>query len=146
MEILALRVRVTEDDVVQLLKRLPEQELPVRDLKVQFTPEGVAVTATYPTTLLSVPFHMLWKLDVVGGKVRATLSSLDFYGVPAGPLRGMILSFIHEEVAKLPGLTREGDTILVDTSVLASSLGVPVTIPPREVRHEAGGLVFIAGE
>jgi hypothetical protein len=146
MDILALRVRLTDADATLLLKRIPEAEMPVKDVKVHFAAEGVVVEGTYPTMLLSVPFRMTWRLDVIDGKLRASLANLDFYGVPAGPFRGTILSFVHDEAARIPGLSRDGDTILIDAGVLASSTGIPITLTPREVLHEAGALVFSAGE
>lgn len=146
MEVLALRVRVTDDDMARLVQRVPADELPVKDLTVRFTPEGMVAEGKYPTLMLAVPFRMAWRLDVVEGKVRANLVNIDFFGVPAGPFRGMILNMVQEEIERLEGVTRNGETILVDLAAAAAGLGFPVTIAPREIQHEAGAVVFVAGE
>ena len=146
MELLALRVRVTEDDAARLLTKVPPDELPVKELTVRFTSEGVVAEGKYPTLMLAVPFKMVWRLDVSEGKVRAHLASIDFYGVPAGPFRGMILNMVQEEAERLEGVTRNGETILVDLAAAAAGLGFPVKLTPREIQHEAGAVVFVAGE
>ncbi len=143
MDIQSLRVRLTDDDMARLLSLISEDDLPAREVKAHLTAEGVVVEGKYPTVMLAVPFRMVWRLDMVEGKVRAQLARLDFHGMPAGPFRGMILGLIHQELSRTPGLTLQGETILLDPGVLLSSFGLPVTIRPTAVHHEAGGLVFV---
>lgn len=144
MEIQALCIRVTDDDAAAILQRVPEEELPAREMRVTFTSEGIAVEGKYPAVMLTVPFRMVWRGMVQDGMVRLQMLQLDFYGLPAGPLRGLILGLVRDELQGLPGVSLENDLVEVDVSVLLSSLGVPVAILPREILHEAGSLTFLA--
>jgi hypothetical protein len=94
--------------------------------------------------MLTVPFRMVWRGMVQDGMVRLQMLQLDFYGLPAGPLRGLILGLVRDELQGLPGVSLENDLVQVDASVFLSSLGVPVAITPREILHEAGSLTFLA--
>lgn len=144
MEIQALRLRLTDDDVARLLPLVPEDDLPAQEIKVRLTADGVAVEGKYPTLMLAVPFRMVWKLEAAEGKVRARLVELDFYGLPAGPLRGVILALVRDEVARVPGATLQGEAVLFDPAPLLAKLPVPVAVTPTEVRHEEGALVVVA--
>jgi len=145
MEIASLTVRLTDDDAAKLLARVSPNEMPVRDLRVNLTTEGIIVEGVYPTFMMAIPFKTVWLLDVIDGKVRGRLTNLDLSGVSAGPLRGIIMAFAKDEVAKIPGLTMEGETILADVgAALSKEIGTDVKITPREVRHEAGAVVFVA--
>jgi hypothetical protein len=145
MEILALKLAVTEEDVNNLVAKHLGADQPVRDLKVRLTPEGARVSGAYPVAFFNVRFDTLWALSVRGREVAAHLAELHVAGAPAGIVRGTLMEMLAANIDKEEGVRVEDETVLVDPDVLLGRLGPAVRTNLTAVRCEAGRVVVEGG-
>jgi hypothetical protein len=145
MELLALKLFVTEDDVNRLLAEHLPRDVGVENLRVRLTPDGVHVEGDYPTSFLKVAFETVWALAVAGGRLEARLASVKVAGVPATLLRGVLLKAL-EDAARRPGVRVEGESVLVDGEEILKEKGIPLRLNLREVLCSVGSLVLRAGD
>jgi hypothetical protein len=153
MEIQALRLLLTEQDLYQFAVQGAGTHEVVRDLRLQIAPEGVHVAGTYPTSLMDIPFVTLWHLSVRGGRLLARLgriqagngngdSALDiFTRISPGAVRATLMTAIGRALQGEEGLRVEGETVLVDPDRLAARRGWPVRTNLVAVRCGQGALV-----
>jgi hypothetical protein len=145
MEILALKLAVTEEDVNNLVAKHLGADQPVRDLKVSLTPQGARVSGAYPVAFFNVRFDTLWALSVRGREVAAHLAELHVAGAPAGIVRGTLMEMLAANIDKEEGVRVEDETVLVDPDVLLGRLGPAVRTNLTAVRCEAGRVVVEGG-
>jgi hypothetical protein len=145
MEILALKLFVPEDAVNHLVAEHSPQDIPVHNLKIRLTPEGVRVSGEYPTVFMSVAFDSLWALGVTGGKLEVRLGDVKVSGFPATMLRGVIFKMIKESTAREPGLSVEGETLRIDLEGFLAAKGMPLKVNLQGVVCSVGSLVIEAG-
>jgi hypothetical protein len=156
MEIQALRLLLTEQDLYRLAVEGAGADEVVRDLRVRVAPEGVHVAGTYPTTLMDVPFATLWHLSVRGGRLLARLgrvqtgdgngdSAFDVFSlIGPGAVRGTLMTAIARAVRGVEGLSVEGETILLDPDHLAARRGWPLRTNLVAVHCGPGALLVEA--
>jgi hypothetical protein len=145
MDILALRIRVTDADAAELLRQVPPDELPVEGVAVRFTQDGVNVSGCHRVMFMPVSFETTWKLQVSGGRLEAKLDSLRLAGIPAGQFRRLLMRLIQETIERHPGVTLEEDTVCVDPVKVLHSRGLDIHITLKTVICEQGGLTVEAG-
>jgi hypothetical protein len=145
MEIEALRVRVGEKEVNHHLPGVLPPDVPVENLRVQFTPDGVLVQGDYPAFMVKMAFETLWELSVADGAVQARLASVKVAGLPATLLRGVLLKVIRDVTAQQPGLSVREDSLVVEVAEYLRAKNIPVTIRLTAVRCGAGEVVIEAG-
>ena len=85
MEILALKVLITDQSANRLAAEAMPRDLGLRDLRVRFAPEGAYVSGAYQM-LVSVPFETLWELSVQGGRIAARLAGVNQTGGAAASM------------------------------------------------------------
>ena len=154
MEIQALRLLLTEQDLYQFAVRGAGAHELIRDLRLQVAPEGVHVAGTYPTSLMDFPFATLWHLSVRGGKLLARLgrvqtgngngdSALDVFSlIGPGAVRATVMTALARALQGEEGLHVEGETVLVDPDRLAARRGWPVRLNLVAVRCGQGALLI----
>jgi hypothetical protein len=145
MDIHALRVSVTDDDLNDLVTRYLLEDLPVEELTLAVTDEGVVAKGQYPM-LLTVSFETVWALSVAGGKVAATLVRFRTLGMPMGVLKSLVMGVISSAAKKESWLAVEGDTVVADVDGLLARDGHKVRSNLRAIRCQAGLLVIEADE
>jgi hypothetical protein len=145
MEILSLKLALSDDDVNGLVARHLGGDLPVRDLKVRLTPEGARVSGAYAVAFFNVRFDTLWALSVRGREVAARLADLHVAGAPAAIVRGTLLEVLAANLEREEGLRVEEETVLVDLDVLLGRLGLVGRTNLTAVRCEAGRVVVEGG-
>jgi hypothetical protein len=151
MEIQALRLLRTEQDLYQFAVQGAGAHQVVRDLRLQIAPEGVHVAGTYPTSLMDIPFATLWHLSVRCGQLLARLgriqtgngdSALDVFTlIGPGAVRATLMTAIGRALRGEEGLRVEGETVLVDPDRLAARRGWPVRTNLVAVHCGQGALV-----
>jgi hypothetical protein len=146
MEILSLKLWITEEDLNGLIARHLHADESVRDLKVSLGPDGARVSGAYRVSLFNVKFSTLWTLSVQGRAVAARLADLSVAGAPAGLVRGMLLEMLSGHVAREEGARVEGESILVDPDVMLGRLGLIVRTSLTAVRCETGKIVIEGGK
>jgi hypothetical protein len=145
MEILALKLALTEADLNNLLAQHLGADPPVRDLKVSLTPEGARVSGAYPVAFFNVRFDALWALSVRGREVAARLADLRVAGAPAAMVRGTLMEMLAANLEREQGMRVEEETVLVDPDVMLNRLGLTGHTNLTAVRCEAGRLVVEGG-
>jgi len=145
MEILALKLSLTEEDVNNLVARHLGSDPSVRELKVRLTPDGVHVAGAYALAFFNVRFDTRWILSLQGREVAAQLADLRVAGAPAGMVRSTLLEMLAANLENEAGLRVAGDAILVDPDVLLTRLGLAARTNLTAVRCEAGRIIVEAG-
>jgi hypothetical protein len=154
MEIQALRLLLTEQD----LQELADREMPggegLRALRLRIVPEGVVVSGTYLTSLMDLPFETLWHPSVLDGQLRVRLArvstgsgmsdfALDVFNLLSpGAVRGTVMNQIASLVKGDATFRIEGDTIVVDPEQLLARQGFVVRVNLAAVYCAEGQLVF----
>src|SRR5262249_38206631 len=139
------QLAVTDEDLNTLAARHTPRDLPVDNLRLRFTPEGLRASGSYPALFLSVPFETLWALEVVEGRVAARLASLRVAGIPAGKFRGLILKMAREALAGRPEATVSDDAVVVDPEAVLRREGLPLKLNLRAIHCGEGVAVIEAG-
>ena len=138
MEILSLKVRMTDKDLEPLTKLLAEGAEGVENLAVRFAPEGVLATGLYPTPFMKVSFETLWSVRPVGPDLRLKLETLKVAGIPGGFLRGLLVKMAKDAIDDQPGVKVEGEEIVVTMAEVAADVGINVTAQFTGVSLAAG--------
>jgi hypothetical protein len=144
MEILGLKLFVTEEEANDLAKKHLPNAGAIENLRIRLTPEGVVVSGEYPALRLKVGFETLWELSVAGPEVRARLAAVKVAGFPAGILKGALLKMAREAVAQEAGLRVDDESVSLDVEEAARAQGVPVRVRFSAVRCSIAGLVLEA--
>jgi len=145
MEILSLKLILTEDDLNNLVAEHLSEDEQVRDIKVSVVPEGVRVSGAYPVTFFNVRFDTLWTLSIQGREVAANLAELRVAGAPAGLVRGMLLDMVRAEIEREEGARVEGESILADPDVLLRRLGLTARTNLTAIRCETEKIIIEGG-
>ncbi len=143
MEILALKVLITDQSANRLAAEAMPRDLGLRDLRVRFAPEGAYVSGAYQM-LVSVPFETLWELSVQGGRIAARLADVRVAKLGAGMLKGMILNALADAARRQQGLYFREDTLLIDLDHVLASRGMPSRTNLTLVQCQVGSLIIEA--
>lgn len=145
MDILALRIRITDADAAEVLRQIPPDELPVEEMAVRFTREGMHVSGSHRVMFMRVAFETVWQFQVNGGGFEAKLETLRLAGIPAGQFRRLLMRLIQEMIERHPGMTMEGDTIRVDPVKVLHARGLAIRVTPKSITCEQGSVTVDAG-
>jgi hypothetical protein len=145
MEILLLKLSLTQEDLNNVIAKNLDGSESIRDLKVRLLTEGVRVSGVYPVAFFKVRFDTLWALSVRGREVAARLADLSVAGAPAGMVRGSLLEMLSANLAQEQGARVEGESILVDPDALLARIGLVGRCNLTAVRCEAGRIVIEGG-
>jgi hypothetical protein len=124
MEIHDLKVLFTEDEINRALARGLPRNVPLREVNVRLTEEGIHVKGVY-ALLLGVPFETRWELSVRQGKLAARLAGVKVIGMGAGILTNALMSALGAAAAHEDAIGVEGDTVLLDPDQLLAKQGFP---------------------
>ena len=141
MEIQVLRLRITDQDLNELLTRYLPGDSGLENVRIRIAPEGVHVTGEYPL-LVRVSFETLWELHAQAGKVHARLAGLKAMGLPATVFKGAVLKAIGEAVQHENWLAFESDTMVVDVDRLLAERGIQAKTNLSTVRCLVGEMVI----
>jgi len=99
MEIQALTLTLTEQDLNDLAAHHLPEDMPVEELRIRLSPDGLHLSGEYPL-FLRVSFETRWELGVRDGLVTARLAHFKTLGLPVPILKGMLLGILREALAK----------------------------------------------
>jgi hypothetical protein len=145
MEILALRLHITEEDVNALVARHLPDDQPLQDVRARLTPEGVRISGRYPTSFFAVRFEALWQLAVHEGRLMARLAGLDVGGMPVGMVRGILMDMIADAAAREDGIDVQGEVILINPDQLLTRGGLVGRTNLSAVQYGEGFVLIEAG-
>lgn len=154
MEIQALKLRISQQEINDLIARLLPPHQQVHDVQVRLAPEGVTVTGVYDHVLnvplfgpkkISASFETLWKVAVVSGKIAVRLHDVNV-GVPGvgDLLKGKIMDSIHHFARKEDALqiSAETHTITLDLDRLLAKKGFPTRTNLTAVWCNYGNIII----
>jgi hypothetical protein len=155
MDILALRLLLTEKDVYDL--GVPEAlaSQGVRDLRVQLTPQGIHLAGVYPTGFAEVNFTTLWQVFIHQGKVVARLADVQTSGggdlaqalfgllTPAAA-RQLLMTTLAKALSEEEAFQVEDDLLVLDSERLALKRGWTVRTNFTTVHCQQGYLLLEA--
>src|SRR5437016_5949747 len=124
MEIQALKVVITEQDVNALVKKHWPDDQPVEEVAIRLTADGLVVKGVYPL-FIDVSFETRWALGVQAGKVSARLTNLRALVIPGNIFKSAILKLIGDAARSESWLQVEDDTVLVDVDRVLQKNGLP---------------------
>lgn len=144
MEIHALRVSLTEEDLNRMLgKQLAKHQM-VKDARLRVVPEGLHFTGVL-RSVFEVPFESTWLLAVRDGKLAATLAVLKALGLSANLFKATLLRFVADAVQKTEGVHIDADTIVIDLDHIVSRQGMNARVNLVAVIAAEGSIVVEAG-
>ena len=154
MEIQALRLVLTDQDLHRMAVQGLNADFPVRELRVRVRPEGIAFSGVYPTSIVDVPFAILWQPSVRGGLLAVRLAAiqtgngdggLDVFGLLGpGAVRGTVMNAVARAVQGEDSIEVHGETILVNPDRLAARRGWLLRTNLTAVQCQDGRLVLEA--
>jgi len=144
MEIQALRVLVTEQDLNELIRRYAPPDQPVEDLQVRLSTEGIHITGQYPF-FISVKFETVWEVGVVNGLAAVRLAKFKAMGVPGNIFKSAIMKVIEDAARKESWVRVSGDQVLADLEVACAKYAVPAKLRLKAITARPGELVVEAG-
>src|SRR5438105_10667026 len=95
MEIYALKVSLSEQDLNDLLKKHLPADQPIEDLAVRVSPKGLIISGVYPL-FIHVHFETQWELGLDKGQVTARLAHFKAMGVPGNIFKSAIVKMIED--------------------------------------------------
>jgi hypothetical protein len=144
MDILSLRVRLTDADLNSMARTFVPEDAPVDNLRLAVVDGAVQVNGDYPTPLFSIPFQTRWEPAVREGKVCVQLTGIKVVGLPGGMLRGLFLNGFRQVTRNLPGASLDDDTLVLDVDRILASRGVPLKTNLKTIRCTAGQMIVEA--
>ncbi|MBI2808070.1 MAG: hypothetical protein HYX68_24055 [Planctomycetes bacterium] len=144
MELHALKVSLTEQDLNDLLRKYIPRNIDVEDLRVRFSDQGIHVTGTYPF-FFPVRFETIWEVGVESGHASARLASFKAMGVPGNIFKSAVVKVV-EDVAKQETWIRiVGDRFLADLELGCSKYAVLAHLHLKSIIVKPGNLMLEAG-
>jgi hypothetical protein len=145
MEIHALKLSVTEEELNEIAVELSSSKSAVQNLRLRITPEGIVVRGDYPMMLTKMAFETLWEVKGFGRTVEARLASVKVSGLPAGMLRAVLMKTLRELLAQEPGVRVGEESISIDLSKHRAIEKLRLRIHLTAVRSTPGNLIIEAG-
>jgi hypothetical protein len=145
MQIQALTLSVTEQELNELVASLPLGKNNIQNLRIQLTSDGIVVLGEYPALLMKMAFETLWEVKGVGSIVEARLASAKIAGLPIAMLRSVLLKTLRDLLAQEPSVRVVDDAIQVDLSKHAAIQKLRLGIHLTAVQCRPGNLVIEAG-
>jgi hypothetical protein len=144
MEIQALRMSITEQDLNELVRRYMPPDQPVENVQVRLISEGIEISGTYPF-FISVKFETTWELGVVNGLAAVKLAKFKAMGVPGNIFKSAIMKVIEDAAKKETWIKVSGDQVLADVEVACSKYAVPARLRLKAITVQTGEVVIEAG-
>lgn len=141
MEIQALRLVVTDQDLNHLAEQALTQNPQVKDLRVAIAPDGVHVSGVY-VMMMGISFETVWTPSVKDGKVAAQLANLKVSGFGGAMLKPALMAALSDTLKQEEGIAIQGDAIVVDPDRLLAAKGVQLRLNLSHVSCAAGQIVI----
>ena len=144
MELHALQLSMSEQDVNDLIRRYLPPDSPVEDVQVRLTPEGIVVTGQYPF-FFTVKFETVWQVGIQGGQVWARLAGFKAMGVPGNIFKSAIMKLIQDAAKREDWVRITGDEVVADAERGYAKYAVPIRLNLKAITLLPGQLLVQAG-
>ena len=144
MEVQALKLSLSEQDLNDLLRKYLPADQPIEELTVRVGPQGLTVSGVYPL-FINVHFETHWQLGLEDGQVTARLAHFKAMGVPGNIFKSAIVKMI-EDVARAEDWVRvQGDTLWIDVDRCIGKFAFPARTNLKVVDCQAGLIILEGG-
>lgn len=144
MELHALKLSLTEQDLNDLLRKYLPKDLDIDDLRIKFSDQGIHVSGIYPF-FIPVRFETIWEVGVETGHASARLASFKAMGVPGNIFKSAVVKIV-EDIAKQENWIRiVGDRFLADVESGCSKYAVLAHLHLKSIQVTPGSLILEAG-
>ena len=144
MELHALRLSLTDQDLNDLLHKYLPKDLEIEDLRVKLSTQGIHVSGVYPF-FIPVRFETIWEVGVEIGHASARLASFKAMGVPGNIFKSAVVKIV-EDIAKQEHWIRiVGDRFLADLELGCSKYAMLAHLHLKSIVVTPGQLMLEAG-
>jgi hypothetical protein len=144
MEIHSLHILLTEQDLNDLAKKHMPKDLPVEDVRLRLSPEGLHVSGVYPF-FISVSFETVWHLSADQGKAIAKLTKFRAMGVPGNIFKSAIMKMVDDVAKREPWLHVNGDQLIADPDHACAQYAVAGKTHLKSIIVQTGLMIVEAG-
>jgi hypothetical protein len=144
MELHALRLSLTEQDLNDLLRKYIPKNIDIDDLRVKFSDLGVHVSGIYPF-FFPVRFETIWEIGVEHGHASARLASIKAMGVPGNIFKSAVVKIVEDIAKQETGIRIVGDRVLADLELGCSKYAVLAHLHLKSISVKPGMLILEAG-
>ena len=141
MEVHALKLSLTEQDLNGLLQKYLPADQPIEDLKVRVGPKGLTIAGVYPL-FINVHFETRWHVGLDRGQVTARLDHFKAMGVPGNIFKSAIVKMIEDLAGSEKWIRIQGDTIWIDIDGCIGKYAFACQTHLRLLDCQAGRLVL----
>jgi hypothetical protein len=144
MELYALRLSFSEQDLNELLRKYIPKDTEVEDLRLKLADHAVHITGIYPF-FIPVRFETIWELGVEAGHASARLTSFKAMGVPGNIFKSAVVKIV-EDIAKHEHWIRiVGDRFLADIELACAKYAVAAHLHLKSIQVRTGMVLVEAG-
>ncbi len=144
MELHALKLSLTEQDLNDILRKYLPHNLDIDELRVKFSDQGIHVSGIYPF-FFPVRFETIWEVGVDHGHATARLESFKAMGVPGNIFKSAVVKIV-EDIAKQENWIRiVGDRFLADVELGCSKYAVLAHLHLKAITVKPGTMMLEAG-
>ncbi len=144
MEIHSLHVLITEQDLNDLARKHMPKDVPVEDVRLRLSPDGLHVTGVYPF-FINVKFETIWHVRAEHGNVVAQLTKFRAMGVPGNIFKSAIMKMIEDIAKREQWIHVAGDQLIADPDQACGKYAVPAKTHLKSIIVQTGLLVIEAG-
>ena len=138
MEIVSLRLVLTEDDLNSLVSRFVTMPPKIRDLRARIIATELALAGVYDS-FLPIHFETLWKVSFDNGKIAARLSAIKAVGVGLGFLKNYVLKAMSSNSTLFE---LKDESLVFDLDRLLADMTVPIKTNLAAISFDSECLVL----
>ena len=144
MELHALRLSLTEQDLNVLLQKYLPKDAEVEDLRVKLAENAIHVSGVYPF-FFPVRFETIWEVGVENGHLSARLASFKAMGVPGNIFKSAVVKVVEDVARQEQWIRIVGDRFLADLELGCSKYAVTAHLHLKSIVIRPGTLFVDAG-
>jgi len=145
MELHALRLSVTEQDLNEILRRYVPKDAEVEELRIRLSAQGIHVTGVY-SFFFPVRFETIWEVGVANGQASARLASFKAMGVPGNIFKSAVVKIIEDVAREESWIHIVGDCFYADIDLGCARYFVPAQFHLRAITVQPGSVLLEAGQ
>jgi hypothetical protein len=144
MELHALRLSLTEQDLNELLRKYLPKDVEVEDVRVRLADRLIHINGIYPF-FIPVRFETVWEVGIESGHVSARLASFKAMGVPGNIFKSAVVKIVEDIARQEQWIRIVGDRFLADLELGCSKYAVLAHLHLKSIDVKAGVLMLEAG-
>ena len=144
MELHALRLSLTEQDLNDLLRKYMPKNIEIEDLRVRLAEKSIHVGGIYPF-FIPVRFETVWEVGVENGHASARLASFKAMGVPGNIFKSAVVKIVEDIARQEHWIRIVGDRFLADLELGCSKYAVLAHLHLKSIDVHPGQLLLEAG-